>query len=373
MVLKILFWSSLALLLWTHVGYPLVAAALARLRPRPVRKGDVTPRVTVIVAAHDEAAVIERRVANLLGQDYPAERFDIVIASDGSADGTDEIVESLAADTPRLALLRRPREGKVAAQNAAVRASEAEVVAFSDANALWAPEALRALMRAFADDQVAYACGQLRLTATTDATREGLYWRYETWLREQEAALGSITAGNGAIYAVRRGDYVEHRFGHDFGLPYLMVKRGRRAAYIPEAVAFEKPAELPEEEYRRKVRMFSRAWRHVIAGRILGSVGPLYAFELVSHRVLRYASGLLHLVLLGTSLALVRRGLAYEIALSAQLAWLVLAAAGRARLPVPGAGLAYYYLLVTWATIVGLARYLRSGVPVVWEKAEGTR
>jgi cellulose synthase/poly-beta-1,6-N-acetylglucosamine synthase-like glycosyltransferase len=372
-VIEVLFWSSLALLVWTHVGYPLAAAALARLRPRPVRAGDVTPRVTVIVAAHDEAVVIERRIENLLGQDYPSDRFVVVVASDGSTDGTDEIVASLAASEPRVDLLRRPREGKVAAQNAAVRRSEAEVVAFSDANALWAPDALRTLMRAFADEHVAYACGQLRLSSGTDATREGLYWRYETWLREQEGALGSITAGNGAIYAVRRADYVEHRFGHDFGLPYLMVRRRRRAAYIPEAVAFEKPPDLPEEEYRRKVRMFSRAWRHVLAGRILRSVGPLYAFELVSHRVLRYASGLLHFVFLATSLALVRRGLVYEIALSAQLAWLVLAAAGRTRLPIPGAALAYYYLLVTWATVAGLAHYLRSGVPVIWEKAEGTR
>jgi hypothetical protein len=102
-------------------------------------------------------------------------------------------------------------------------------------------------------------------------------------------------------------------------------------------------------------------------------VGPLYAFELVSHRVLRYASGLLHLVLFGSSLALISEGLLYELALSAQLAWLALAAAGRLRLPIPGATLAYYYFLVTWATIAGLVRYVRSGVPVVWEKAEGTR
>jgi cellulose synthase/poly-beta-1,6-N-acetylglucosamine synthase-like glycosyltransferase len=373
MALRILFWSSLALLLWTHVGYPLAAALVARLRPRPVRTGDVTPRVTVIIAAHDEEGVIGRRVEDLLAQDYPAERFGIVVASDGSQDGTDAAVEAIAAREPRVRLLRRPREGKVEAQNAAVRATDSELLAFSDANARWRPDALRRLVGAFADEDVAYACGQLRLLADDDRTKEGLYWRYETWLRAQESRLGSITAGNGAIYAVRREHYVQHPYGHDFGFPYLMVQRQKRAVYVPEAVAFEKSPDAPEEEYRRKVRMFSRSWRHVVAGRLLAGVGPLYAFELVSHRILRYASGFLHLILLGSSVALVREGLLYEIALSAQLAWLALAAAGRLRLPIPGAALAYYYLLVTWATIAGLVRYLRSGVPVVWEKAEGTR
>jgi cellulose synthase/poly-beta-1,6-N-acetylglucosamine synthase-like glycosyltransferase len=371
-VLKVLLWVSLGLLVWTHLGYALFAAALARIRPRPLRKADVTPEVSVIVAAHDEESVIEQRIENLLAQDYPPKRLHVVVASDGSTDRTDELVRAVAAREPRVSLLRRPREGKVAAQNAAVRETEDEIVAFTDANSLWAPDTLRALVRAFADEHVAYACGQLRLAAN-QPNQEGLYWRYETWLRKQEAALGSITAGNGAVYALRRADYVEHRFGHDFGLPYQLVSRGRRAVYVPEAVAHEKAASAPEEEYRRKVRMFSRAWRHVLAGRIFRGVGALYAFELFSHRILRYASGLLHVVLLATSLALVRQGLVYEIALSAQLAWLVLAAAGRLRIPIPGAKLAYYYFLVTWATVAGLLSYLRSGVPVTWEKAEGTR
>jgi cellulose synthase/poly-beta-1,6-N-acetylglucosamine synthase-like glycosyltransferase len=371
-VVEIFFWLSAGLLLWTHVGYALAAAALARLRPRPVRKGDVTPSVSVIVAAHDEEPVIEQRIENLLAQDYPPALFHVVVVSDGSTDRTEELVEAVAAGDPRVSILRRPREGKVAAQNAAVRASEAEIVAFTDANALWAPNALRALVRAFADGDVAYACGQLRLDAA-DGHQEGLYWRYETWIREQEGKLGSITAGNGAVYAVRRSDYVEHPFGHDFGMPYQLVRRGRRAVYVPEAVAYERPASGAGEEYRRKARMFSRAWRHVLAGGIFRGVGPLYAFELFSHRLLRYGSGLLHIVLLGTSLALVREGVLYELAVSAQLAWLLLAAAGRLGIPFPGARLAYYYFLVTLATVVGLFRYLRSGVPLTWEKAAGTR
>jgi Glycosyl transferase family 2 len=374
-VLRGLFWLAGGLLLWTHAGYPLAAAAAGRLRPRRVRKDEATPTVTVIVAAHDEEDVIGRRVENLLEIDYPADQLGIVVASDDSSDRTEEIVEEIAGREPRVRLLRCPRGGKVAAQDLAVREAETEVVAFSDANALWAPDALTRLVRSFADPDVAYVCGQLRLEEPNGTNREGAYWRYEVWLREQESALGSITGGNGAIYALRRSDYLEvdPRFGHDLSLPYALTQRGRRAVYEPEAVASEPPTPEQEDEYRRKVRMFEHCWAIVLEGRFLAGGGPLYLAQLVSHRVLRYGSGVLHAVLLGTSAALAGRGRAYDTALAAQLAFLGLAAAGRLRAPVPGAALAYYYYLVTSATLVSLVRYLRSGVPAVWEKAPGTR
>ena len=367
MVLKGLFWGSLGALAWTHVGYPVAAAVAARVWPRPVRKGGGLPRVSVIVAAHDEQPVIERRLENLLGLDYPPELVEIVVASDASSDGTDELVEAVASREPRVRLVRAPRGGKVAAQDLAVRETDGEVVAFSDANALWAAPALRKLVRNFADPEVAYVRGQLRLEAPDGTNREGAYWRYELALRGWESELGSITGGNGSIYAVRRGDYVEvdPRFGHDLSFPYLMVQRGRRAVYEPEAVAFEKPSRDIEDEYRRKVRMFEHCWLIVLRGKMLRRLGPTYLVEILSHRHLRYASGLLHLVLLGASLALVRGGLVYQVALGAQLLLLLAAAAG--------VGIARYYVLVTGATVVSLVRYLRFGVPAVWAKAEGTR
>ena len=373
MLAKGLFWGSLGALVWTHAGYPLAAAALARLRGRPVRKAAIAPEVTVIVPAHDEEDVIERRLENLLELDYPPDRLSVLVASDASADRTDQLVEAVAARDARVRLLPCPRGGKLAALNRAVPETTTEIVAFTDANASWAPDALRKLVRNFADPDVGYVCGQLRLLTPEGTNREGLYWRYEMWLRENESALGSVTGGNGSIYAVRRSDYVSHRFGHDLGLPDAMVKRGRRAVYDPEAVAWEQPPPELEDEYGRKVRMFPWAWQHLVEGGMLRGVPPLYLLELVSHRVLRYGSGALHVALLGASLALARSGSAYAGALAAQLTWLGLAAAGRARLPVPGAGVAYYYALVTAATLVALARYARHGVPPVWEKAAGTR
>jgi cellulose synthase/poly-beta-1,6-N-acetylglucosamine synthase-like glycosyltransferase len=374
-VLQVVFWTALGALVWTHLGYPLFAAALSRLRPRRIAKANATPSVAVIVAAHDEEEVIAARLENLLALDYPAERLQIVVASDASTDRTDAIVEEFAARDPRVRLVAAPRGGKVAAQNLAVAQTESEIVAFSDANATWAPDALRALVRSFADPYVAYVCGRLRLERADGTNQEGAYWRYEVWVREQESRLGSITGGNGSIYAVRRADYidVDPRFGHDLSLPYKLAQQRRRAVYDPGALASEKPSRDLEDEYRRKVRMFEHCWLMVLRGGFFRGGGPIYLLELVSHRLLRYASGLLHLVLLATSLALVREGLVYELTVAAQLAWFVLAAAGRLKMPVPGAAIAYYYALVTWATVVSLVRYLRFGVPAVWEKAPGTR
>jgi glycosyltransferase involved in cell wall biosynthesis len=370
---KALFWTSLGGLAWTHVGYPVAAAALRKARSRPVRKAEIEPTVSMIVPAHNEDEVIAQRVQNLLELDYPTDKLEVVVASDASTDGTDEVVERFAADHAHVRLLRCERGGKLPALNRAVRDTESEVVAFGDANATWAPDALRKLVRNFADPDVAYVCGQVRFQRGDGTNQEGLYWRYEMWLRESESALGSITGGNGAIYAVRRSDYVEWPFGHDQGFPNLMVQKGRRAVYEPEALALEKPSRDNEDEFRRKVRMLPWSWRHLFEAGGLRGVPPLYLAELLSHRVLRYASGFLHVALLATSIALVDEGWVYEAVLAAQALWLALAAAGKLGLRVPGAGIAWYYLLMSVATMVALVRYLSEGTQLMWDKAEGTR
>ncbi len=365
LALKLLFWLSLAVLVWTHLAYPLVAALWARVASRAVRRGDVLLAVTVIVAAYNEETVIERRLENLVALDYPPDKFHIVVASDASSDRTHELVQGFADRGVRLIVCERG--GKVAAQNRAVRETGGEILAFSDANATWAPDALRTLVRSFADPDVAYVCGRLVLQDSEGGNKEGVYWRYELWLRESESRLHSVTGGNGSIYAVRREDYVEvdPRFGHDLAFPYLMVQRGRRAVYDPEALAFERPTPTVATEYRRKVRMFEHCWLITLRGGMLRRLPPVYWVEVLSHRLLRYGSGLLHLVLLGTSVALVGEGWPYQAALAGQLALLAAAAAG--------VGIARYYVLVTWATVVALWSYLRRGVPATWEAAEGTR
>jgi len=352
----VLFWGSLIALAWTHVLYPATVALAARVHTRRVAVDDgYLPTVAVIVTAYNEEGSIERRLENLRALDYPPELLEVVVTSDASTDRTEQLAEAAGAR-----VIRNPRGGKVAAQDAAVRATEAEVVAFSDANATWAPDALRKLVRNLADPQVAYVCGRLRLEAPDGSNKEGVYWRYELVTREGESRLGSVTAGNGAVYALRRDDYaeVDPRFGHDLSLPYLMVQRGRRAIYEPEALASERPTPTNESEYRRKVRMFEHSWLIVLRGRMLRGQSLGYLLALLSHRHLRYASGLLHLILLGSSLALLGHGAVYAVFLGLQLGLLAAALAG--------VGIARYYVLVTWATVVALWNYLRRGVPATW-------
>lgn len=332
------------------------------LRSRAVQCDDsATPTVAVIVTAHNEEAVIERRLANLRALDYPDDRLELVVTSDASTDRTEELAAALAR------VIANPRGGKVAAQNNAVRDVDAEIVAFSDANSTWAPDALRKLVRNFADPDVAYVCGRLNITNDDGRNKEGVYWRYELALRAAESRLDSVTGGNGSIYAVRREDYVEvdSRFGHDLSFPYLMVQRGKRAIYEPAAHAYEKATPTTEDEFRRKVRMFEHCWAIVVEGRMLGRLPPLYLVAILSHRHLRYGSGLLHLIVLAANVALLGQGVVYPVLLGLQLGVLLAA--------LFGVGLARYYVLITWATVAALWNYARRGVPATWEPAEGTR
>ena len=364
-------WASLALIGWAYVGYPLAAAAAARLRRyEPRRDERFAPDTTLIVSAHNEEGVLRERLENALRVDYPAERLEIVVASDGSDDGTREVVERYSARGVRL--LDLPRAGKVAAQNAAVAATGGDVVAFSDANSLWEPDALRHLVRNLADPEVGYVCGRLELDdAPAGDNQEGLYWTFELWLREQESACGSVTAGNGAIYAVRRSAFLELEPGHshDIGLPFRLRRRGLRAVYEPGARAREPAAATTEEEWSRKVRMLSRAWWEILGGGMLDPRGkpPLYFIALLSHRLLRYSSGPLHLVLLASSTLLAPRSRAARALLGLQVAFLALALAGR-RAPnrIPLASPAWYYVVVNASSVAGLARVLGRGPQVMW-------
>jgi hypothetical protein len=375
------FWGSLGALVYAQAGYPLLLAALARLRgrsahkPRPRAAAATEPSVSLVIAAHREADVIADKVQNALALDWPRERLEVIVACDGSPDDTSARARAAGADR----VLELPWGGKVRAQDAAVAVARGDVLAFSDANARWEPEALRALVGRFADPEVGYACGQVRFVSDGGTNQEGLYWRYEMAIRALESELASVTGGNGAIYAVRRDAYVrvDPIMGHDLTLPFTLVKRGWRAVYEPAARASEKMVPTIEGEFARKRRMMSHAWAIVLRGGLLSPRGypPLYALMMASHRVLRYAAPFLHLVALAASLVLARPGAGgrvHRAALAAQVALLAAAAAG-GRVRARPLLIARYYVLTNASIAAGLLDHARHGTPAGWAPAEGTR
>jgi glycosyltransferase involved in cell wall biosynthesis len=376
-VLVIVFWISVGLLLYTHVGYWLLLTAIARVHrpavPRdPGAAGAPLPSVTVIVAAYAEQEVIAGRVANLRALDYPADRLELIVACDGSPDATAQRARVSGADV----VLELPRGGKIRAQDAAVERAQGEIVAFSDANVTWEPDALRRLIARFADPRVGYVCGDVSLVNERGTNQEGLYWRYEMAMRRLESRVRSVTGGNGAIYATRRETYlvVDPVMGHDLSFPFNMVKRGRLALYEPGARASEKMVPSIEGEFARKRRMMSHTWPIVFRGGMLSPRGydPLYALMIFSHRIVRYLSPFLHLVVLATSIALLGHGWVYAVAVAIQLAVLA-AALLEPLLPLRPLLLARYYVLTTVSLAAGLWDWLFRGTAAGWEPAEGTR
>jgi cellulose synthase/poly-beta-1,6-N-acetylglucosamine synthase-like glycosyltransferase len=378
----ILFWLSAGALLYTHLGYPLALWLLTRLRrfhPSPPYRGanggndaEGVPNVSLIVPAYDEEEVIAAKVANALSLDYPRERLQVIVASDGSSDATGERARAAGADL----VLELPPGGKVAALNAGAEAATGEVLAFSDANSVWAPDALQQLVAPFADPKVGYVCGQVRFRDAAGDNLEGAYWRYEMAVREMESALAGVTAGNGAIYAVRKGAYIPlaPSGSHDLSFPFAFAKRGLRSLYAPAARAEEKMVPTIEGEFARKRRMMVGLWDIVVGEGMLSPRGypPLFGFEIASHRLLRYLSPLLHVVAFVANALLLGDGWFYVLAFALQLALVAAALLGRV-LPLAPFRIARYYALTTASIAAGLWDRLRHGAGGRWEKAAGTR
>jgi glycosyltransferase involved in cell wall biosynthesis len=379
--LEVVFWVCAGLIVWTQLGYAATLAVLARAfgRTAPqIAKREPPPSLSLIVAAHDEGSVIAARVANALALDYPRELLEVIVACDGCTDATAARAREAGADL----VLELARGGKIRAQDAAVECARGEIVAFSDANALWEPDAARMLVGAFADPRVGYACGQVRFiqaAAGADAgNQEGVYWRYELAVRAYESRLSSITAGNGAIYATRRDAYivVDPIMGHDLSLPFNMVRRGLRAVYVPAARATEKMVPSLLGEFARKRRMMSHTWPILLRGGMLSPRGypPGYALMIYSHRLLRYLTPFLHLLALLANIALLAlgAGVVYEATLALQLVLLLGALLGGS-LRVRPLLIARYYVLTTASPAAGLWDWLRHGTEATWEAAHGTR
>jgi cellulose synthase/poly-beta-1,6-N-acetylglucosamine synthase-like glycosyltransferase len=309
---KLWLWISVGFTIYVYIGYPALVWILQAMFGLTPRKDPIEPSVSLLVAAYNEAAVIAEKIRNSLALDYPAEKIEVVVASDGSKDATAEIVRSFegAASKGRVRLLNfEKNRGKTTVLNDAISQLGGEIVAFSDASSMLARDSLRILVRHFSDPRIGAASGVYRLLKKDLAhigSSEDLYWKYETFLKLQEAKLGAFTGAHGSLYAIRRELYPfpsAHTINDDFTIPIRILEKGYRVGYEPAAVAYEEAQEM--EGFSRRVRIMAGNIEQLREIRsLLWPPRPLVAFCLLSHKTGRLLVPVFMLVALITNIAL---------------------------------------------------------------------
>jgi cellulose synthase/poly-beta-1,6-N-acetylglucosamine synthase-like glycosyltransferase len=380
MFVKCLFWSSLLLIAYTYVAYPVllwVACRLRRLMERtPAADASPVewPAVTMLVAAHNEAGVIREKIANCLAVDYPADRFRVVIASDGSVDGTNEIVA--ACSDPRIQLIAySQRRGKIATLNATIPALEDEILVMSDANTMYAPDAVRALVRHFADRRVGCVCGELVLESPDGGgSGEGLYWKYETLLKRMESKLGFLLGATGGIFAMRKSLFrplPTSTIVEDFVTAMKILEDGHRVCYEPGARATETTAPSMRDEMRRKSRIGAGGFQAIgMTAAMLNPLRGMPALGYWSHKIVRWFVPFLMLGALLANVALATEPI-YALFLVAQALAYAIGVQGLLPRPMDHRLVrpVRYFFMMNLALFIGFFRFLRGTQRVTWERA----
>ncbi|MCP3169765.1 glycosyltransferase family 2 protein [Myxococcus qinghaiensis] len=387
---EVFFWCSALLLAHTYFLYPLSlfvldgAAQVARnvrsMRGGEPRRGLATgrgpaPSVSLVVAAYNEVSCIEQKLENSLALDYPADRFEVVIGSDGSTDGTNERV--LQCRDERVRLSPAPRAGKTTVLNRCIPTAKGDIVVLSDANTMIEPEAIQKLVRHFEDPEVGAVCGKLRLyNPTKQDYEESAYWSYESLIKMYEGRRGAVVGANGGLYAIRRTLFTElpaSTIVDDFVIPLRILEKGYKVAYEEEAVAHEETTEDYGKEFGRRARIAAGNFQslRMVPGLLLPTAGfPAFAFW--SHKLLRWcAPALMGLALIANlflldsvfyRFTLLGQGLFYALAYMGKVGVLKRGAVKRV------ASVAYYFTTMNLAIVVGFWRFLRNSQRAAWDR-----
>lgn len=377
LAIETIFWLSVAALVYTYAGYPLLLFIISSVRSSPIRRVEYTPTVTVIIAAYNEELDLAAKLENTLALDYPKSHLEVIVTSDCSTDRTDEIARSFAS---RGVLLHRQVErlGKTAAQNAAVEQAGGELLLFSDATTQYQRDVLRVMVPNFADPEVGCVTGQVVYKVSSGSTvGEGTrsYWNYEFLLKEQESSIGSLIGVCGCMYAVRKSAYVPlyHEACSDFLIATTMVRQGLRAIYEPSAVCFEEPNEKANKELAVRVRIITQTFADLWRNRDM--LNPLrhgfYAVQLLSHKVMRYLAPVFLMTILLLSGLLSLWNPFYAFFFGAQVVFYSIAAISwvfeRFGIRVPGIVLPQYFVITNLASLLAFIKLIRGERYVKWE------
>ncbi len=390
----LLFWGTAFVLLHTYFFYPIVLMALDAVYQafgnlRYIRSGDerrkprathLAPQVSLVVAAYNEEACIAEKVRNSLALDYPSERFEVLIGSDGSTDRTNEIVAECS--DPRVRLSVADRAGKTAVLNRCIPHAKGEIIILSDANTLIDPAAIKKLVRHFRNPDVGAVCGKLKLyNPKVKGYEESAYWTYESLIKFYEGKRGAVMGANGGLYAIRRTLFRPLSPGtivDDFVIPLRILENGYGVLYDPEAVAWEETTEDYAREFGRRARIAAGNFQSLrMVPRLLLPTAGFRAFAFWSHKVLRWCAPAFMAVALGSNAFLLNDGPLYWVTFFAQLAFYGLAFIGRRTRNVPGilrkaASIAYYFVTMNLAMAVGFWRFVRGSQRAAWERTVRT-
>lgn len=372
-----LFLGSLAALIYTYVGYPLLVYLVGVLFPKRVRKEPIKPSVTVLITAYNEELSIRAKLENTLSIDYPKEKLEILVASDGSDDETDEIVEEFASFGVKL-FHQDGRRGKTYTQNKAVEKASGEIILFSDATTMYQPNVLQEIVPNFADDKVGCVAGKLlyvdRLNSDVGKGAKS-YWNYETFLKESESRACSLIGASGCLYAIRRFAYrpMYSEACSDFLICSIVYEQGLRSVYEPQAICMEETNQKAGKEMKMRIRVISQTFTDLWRNRRM--MNPFrtgfFAVELISHKLFRYAVPLFLFLLFVSSVILMPSSRFFIIALCLQVLLYVMAFVGLI-LEKMGVGtgvftLPLYFVLTNSASIVGFYKFLTGEKYAAWE------
>lgn len=376
-----LLWLSVGMILYVYAGYPPLVMLLARLRGKERPFPAITPSLTLLIAAHNEEAVIAAKLENSLKLDYPDDLLQILVTADGSSDSTPDIVQQFSNRGVELNYTPQ-RQGKMAAINRAMPKARGSIVVFSDANNLYDIQALRELVKPFADTAVAAVSGAKIIVKDGSSLghSEGLYWRYESFIKKQETCLGSCIGVAGEIFALRR-DLFEfppnNIINDDFYMAMRLIKRGYRVVYAPQARSYEYVSTSAKDEIVRRSRIVAGEYQSIsLTGQLLPWPQPLVVWQIISHKYLRPLVSLAMIAALLTNVIIVmqRKSGLYGLLLGVQIIFYLLAALGQWRQWGGLMGKLLYLptFLVNsnWAALVGLARFLSKRQTTLWQRAQ---
>lgn len=380
---QIVFWACIALMGYAYVGYPMLVFLFSRAFPKPVKTGEIDPTVTVLITAYNEENAIREKLENTLAIEYPRDKFQIIVASDGSTDGTDDIVREFADRGVEL-VRKEGRVGKTATQNAAVERATGDIILFSDATTAYQTNVFRTLLPYFADETVGCVAGRL-IYVDDESTNVGKgaqsYWGYETFIKIAESRTCSLIGASGCLYAVRRSAYepLYPEACSDFLICTSLFRKGLRSVFAPEAVCTEETNRDANHELNMRVRVISQTFTDLWRNRDMMNPfkSGFFAIELISHKLLRYAVPFILFAAYLASVALAAQSPFYLLILALQTAFYLTAVAGWI---VESTGrrsgilaMPLYFVLANLASVVAFYKFLRGEKYARWEPIRESR